>query len=89
MFWNVEDWKNVVFTDETTIRLDAPGKKRILCKRGEEYHPKNIMSKKSGKKISVMFWGAIGCDKKLGFLNIVGNVNQKVYLKLMKKNAEK
>ena len=85
--WNSTDWKNVVFTDETTIRSDPPMEKRVLCKRGEEYKENNTVVRKVAGRESVMFWGSIGGGKKLSFREVPGRENQEMYLSISEENC--
>src|SRR5450432_819026 len=38
--WILEDWKNVIWTDETSVQLSSVrGKRRIWRKEDEAFHP--------------------------------------------------
>ena len=38
--WTLEDWKNVIFTDETSVQMGAVrGKRRVWRKKDETFHP--------------------------------------------------
>ena len=86
--WKSSDWKNVIFTDETIIRTDPPGRKRVLCKDSEVYLPQNTLTCKVGGGESVMFWGAIGKGKKLMFYDIKGKLNSEKYYDFLNDNCE-
>jgi hypothetical protein len=62
--WTLEDWKNVIFTDETSVQMGGVrGKRRVWRKADEAYHPHVIKRRWKGFK-EFMFWGAFSYDKK-------------------------
>ncbi len=36
--WTIEDWKNVIFTDETSVQKGERGRKRVWRKKDETFH---------------------------------------------------
>jgi hypothetical protein len=60
----MEQWKNVIWADETSVQLGgARGKRRVWRKAEEAYHPHCIKRRWKGFK-EFMFWGAFSYDKK-------------------------
>jgi hypothetical protein len=62
--WKLEDWKNVIFIDETSVQLGGVrGKRRVWRTPDEVYHHHVIKRRWKGYK-EFMFWGAFTYDKK-------------------------
>jgi len=62
--WDLERWKNVIWTDETSVQLSSVrGKRRIWRKAGEAYHPHVIVRRWKGFQ-EFMWWSAFSYDKK-------------------------
>lgn len=58
--WTVEDWKNVIFTDESTFEIGKVyQRERVLRKKNQQFTDANVkVTFKSGRK-SLMVWGGI------------------------------
>jgi Transposase len=62
--WELEDYKNVIWTDETSVQLSGQrGKRRVWRLLHEAYHPYYTRTRWKGFK-EFMFWGAFTYDKK-------------------------
>jgi hypothetical protein len=62
--WTLEDWKNVIWTDETSVQKGGVrGKRRIWRKADEAYHPHVITQRWKGFS-EFMWWSAFSYDKK-------------------------
>jgi transposase len=62
--WTLEDWKNVIFTDETAVQLGGTrGKRRVWRLPGEAYNKHCIQRRWKGFS-EFMFWGSFSYDKK-------------------------
>jgi hypothetical protein len=62
--WTLEDWKRVIFIDETSVQLGGiRGKRRVWRTTKEAYHPHVIKRRWKGFK-EFMFWGSFSYDKK-------------------------
>jgi len=60
----MEDWKNVIWTDETSVQLGGiRGKRRVWRKPDEAYHKHCIKTRWKGFK-EFMFWGCFSYDQK-------------------------
>jgi hypothetical protein len=60
--WKVDDWKKVIWSDETSIQTGGHQKRKIFMRKSEQYHDSCVgTSFKSGRQ-SVMFWGAFTRD---------------------------
>lgn len=61
--WTVEDWKNVLFSDETRISLSSPdGRERVWRRRHERFAQACFSHRVPFGGGSVMFWGGIQYD---------------------------
>ena len=62
--WTVEDWKKVVWTDETSVVLGSRrGSVRVWRNPAEKYHPQVIKRRHAGYS-EFMFWGSFTYDRK-------------------------
>jgi hypothetical protein len=62
--WGIEEWKNVIFTDETAVQLGGTrGKRRVWRLPGEAYNKHCIRRRWKGFS-EFMFWGSFTYDKK-------------------------
>ena len=62
--WGIEEWKNVIFIDETAVQLGSVrGKRRIWRLPGEAYNKHCIRRRWKGFS-EFMFWASFSYDKK-------------------------
>lgn len=62
--WTLEDWKNVIFSDETSVLLgQRRGRIRVWRDAKERYHPDVIRGRWKGFS-EFMFWGSFSYDHK-------------------------
>ncbi|KJZ69977.1 hypothetical protein HIM_10622 [Hirsutella minnesotensis 3608] len=62
--WSLEQWKKVVWSDETSLVLGSVrGKRRIWRLPSEAYHSHNIRTRWKGRK-EFMFWACFSYDHK-------------------------
>jgi transposase len=62
--WGLEEWKNVIFTDETAVQLGGTrGKRRVWRLPGEAYNKHYIRRRWKGFS-EFIFWGSFTYDKK-------------------------
>lgn len=62
--WTLEDWKNVIWTDETSVILGhRRGAQRVWRRAWEVYDP-NCIRKRFKKASEFMFWGSFSYDHK-------------------------
>lgn len=62
--WTLEDWKNVIFTDETSVALNQRrGGVRVWRTKDEANHPTCIHRRWKGNS-DFMVWGCFSYDKK-------------------------
>lgn len=61
--WTVEEWKAVLFTDETRVALHIPdGRDRVWRRRGERYSRCCTVGVTPFRGGSIMFWGGISFE---------------------------
>ena len=60
--WTLEKWKNVIWTDETSVQIGGVrGKRRVWRKPGEAFHPHVITRRWKGFS-EFMWWSAFSWD---------------------------
>ena len=58
--WTVEDWKHVIFSDESKYMLfKSDGRQYAYLKPGQQYEPKNVKKTIKHGGGNIMVWGCI------------------------------
>lgn len=71
--WLVDDWKKVLFTDETRVALNSPdGRERVWRRPGERYSQACITPRVAFGGGSVMFWGGISWEARTDLVAVPG-----------------
>lgn len=82
--WSIEDWQNVLFSDETRIGLKSDDRRiRVLRGRGRQarlQHARSIPKYQGG---SVMFWGGIMVGEKAPLIPIRPTLTGQRYVDLV------
>lgn len=79
--WSLEDWGNVLFTDESRVALRAPdGRERVYRRRGERFLPITTRQTESFHGGSVMVWGGISSDARTELVIVEGRENAARYI---------
>lgn len=61
--WTMEEWRNVLFSDESRIALRAPdGRQRVYRRRNERFAPCAIVETVGYQGGSIMVWGGISYE---------------------------
>ncbi len=83
--WTVDDWKRVVFSDESKInRFGSDGLKWTWVRDNEPLQPRSVIPTVKGGGGSLMIWGCITADG-VGYLTeIEGIMDQHLYLEILK-----
>lgn len=82
--WTIEDWRNVLFSDETRIGLRSDDRRiRVLRGRGRQARLAVAKSVPKYKGGTVMFWGGIMMDEKTPLLPIRQNLTGPRYVDLI------
>jgi hypothetical protein len=62
--WTLEDWKNVIWTNETSVQLrGVRGKRRVWRKKHEAFN-KHVIHQRWKGKMEFMWWSCFSYDKK-------------------------
>lgn len=80
--WTVDDWKRVLFTDETRVSLKSPdGRDRVWRRPGERFSECAISQKEPFGGGSKMFWGGICFEARTELVPIrARSMNAEFYL---------
>ena len=71
--WTRDDWKNVLFTDESRFNLFfADGRLRVWRRQGERYDPTKILERDRYGGGDVMVWAAICHHRKTELVTVQG-----------------
>lgn len=82
--WSVEDWKRVIFSDETKInRFGSDGKLWTWIKRGEPPKDHNVNFKYKGDGGSLMLWSCITKHGPGYIVKIEGGLDSKLYCDIL------
>lgn len=73
-------WKNVIFSDEVSIKSTLHGMKWVRRPPKTRYDPKYIREMDRGRRCSVMVWGAITHTGMPDLVFFNQNVNARVYI---------
>lgn len=74
------DWANVLFVDESRVKLRGPdGRVRIYRRRGERYRPDCIVEADRFGGGSIMVWAGISMHSKTNIVRVNGNLNARKY----------
>ena len=81
--------QNVVFTNETTVRISSDGIFRVFRRNGTRFLEKKNTKNSSSDKRSLMFWGAIQSDVRKLLVKCPNKQNAVGYLEILKIYEEK
>ena len=76
-------WQNVVFTNETRVRISSDGIVRVFRRNGTRFLEKNTKNLSSDKR-SLMFWGAIRLNGQKLLVKCPNKLNAVGYLEILK-----
>jgi hypothetical protein len=62
--WSLEDWKNVIWSDETSIMLGHRRGATRVWRTKEERYDETVIRRRWKKASEFMFWGCFSYDKK-------------------------
>jgi transposase len=88
-YWTVEDWKKVVWSDETKInRLGSDGRKWVWKKAGEGLSDRLVQGTQKFGGGSVMVWGCMLWEGAGYACKIDGRMDGDLYLKIMEEDLQ-
>lgn len=74
------DWANVLFVDETRIKLrNADGRERVYRRRGERFAQNCVRGADRFGGGSLMLWGGVSLHTKTPIVTVQGNLNAHKY----------
>ncbi len=82
------DWNNVMFSDESAVMLRSNRRGFVRRPVGqlERYKPKYLSGSSSSRTKSLMVWGAIWSTGFRRLVRVVGNMDSKKYIAVLKDN---
>ena len=79
--WTLEEWANVLWTDECKVALRAPdGRERVYRRSGERFIPATTRQTVSFHGGSVTVWGGISSDARTELTIVEGRLNSPRYI---------
>ena len=83
--WTVEDWKRVLWSDETKINwIGSDGKVYVWKKRGEPPSDHTTTpTVKHGEGNNLMVWGCMGWNGVGKLIEVEGKMDAKQYCKIL------
>ncbi len=88
--WTVEDWKRVLWTDETKInRIGSDGKVYVWKQQGEPVSDQTTTpTVKHGGGNNLMVWGCMGWNGVGKLIEVQGNMNAEQYCEILEEGVE-
>jgi transposase len=87
--WTVEDWKKVVWSDETKInRLESDGRKWVWKKTGENLNDRLVEGTLKFGGGSLMLWGCMLWDGVGYACKIDGKMDGDLYVKILEEDLQ-
>ena len=79
--WTIEQWKNILFTDETRIQLWKPDGRNYVYRRvGERYASCNLIESVSFGGGGIMVWGGITWEGRTELVEVIGRMTADMYI---------
>ena len=72
--FRIQDWANILFTDESRFHLDSDGHSRVYRCVGERYADACVIQRQSFGGGSVMVWGGITAHGRTPLVVVAGNL---------------
>lgn len=83
--YDMEDWMQVIITDETTVELNHRAIPFIRRKKGVKLRPQHMRQNKTYAK-KVMFWGSISAHGPGNLVPVQGTLNAARYVELLQEH---
>lgn len=78
-----EDWRTVIFTDEKVFSTDKDCRRTVWRRRGERYHPDNILPKHRSGRVTAAFWGWMSAAGPGELVEIDRRMNSELYIEIL------
>jgi hypothetical protein len=73
--FRIQDWANILSTDESRFHLDSSdGRSRVYCRVGERYADACVIQRQSFGGDSVIVWGGITAHGRTPLVVVAGNL---------------
>src|SRR5579859_1573388 len=85
--WTVDDWKRVIWSDETAVQKDSNGTGYWVFRhqnKREKYAPQNVRMKTKNGNLSQLIWACFVGNTLGPIVFISDSINQDVYLELLR-----
>ena len=86
MKWTADNWKKVIFSDESQFMIEEPKRAKIWRKSGEKYSHHDHNASSLQKNISVMVWGCITGSGIGSLTQVKGAINSEKYVSVLEDN---
>ena len=87
MKWTADDWKKVIFSDESQFVIEEPKRAKIWRKSGEKYCHHDHNASSSQKNIRVMVWGCTTGSGIGSLTQVNGAINSGKYVSVLEDNV--
>ena len=83
-YWTIEDWKRVIWSDETKInRIESDGRKWVWKKQGEGLSSRLVKGTLKFGGGNIMMWGCFGWDGVGYATKIDGRMDAELYVSIL------
>lgn len=87
--WTVDDWKRVIFSDETKVnRLGSDGRRWTWVQKGERLRDHNVNHAYKHGGGSLMMWSCISVHGPGYITKIEGNMDSDLYIKIIEEDYD-
>jgi len=85
--WDADEWRLVIFSDESTVSLLQGAQKRLCYRRSEQSLDPKCVRGSVKFPTKVMVWGGIMGDKKLDLSIVEGTLDSIGYMRILRENV--
>lgn len=83
MNWTVEDWKRVIWSDETKINFVGSDGKQLYWLKTAGFNPKQVKGTVKYGGSSIMIWGCTSWEGIGGMWLVIGRMNSHQYIEIL------
>ena len=84
--WSVDDWKRVIFSDESYFVIGGENRTMIWRRYDEKYNRHQHETENTQKAIRVMVWGCITAACVGSLIRVEGNITTEKYITVLENN---
>jgi len=85
--WDADEWRRVIFSDESTVSLLPGIQKRVCYRRPEQRLDRKCVQSSVKFPMKVMVWGGIVGDEKLDLSIVEGTLDSIGYMRILRGNV--